>query len=179
MTSGSSQKGNEIDWRGDLHFRVDHSWISSIDTGLRFADRFAQNREDNQGGLDCLGTPDPASPTNAALLAAMASPACFTALSALPGTAYHVTSGSQFDGRFGISQWLDADPNWLIDNIAYLRELFDQSPTGAPPPADPTQAFDDREVSYSAYGKLNFSATPGSLRCSAISACVSSRRSRP
>jgi TonB-dependent receptor len=158
-----SQKGNEGDWRGDLHFRVDHGWISSIDTGLRFADRFAQNREDNQGGLDCLGTPDPASPTNAALLAAIASPACFTPLSALPGTAYHVTSGSQFDGQFGISQWLDADPNWLIDNIAYLRERFDQSATGAAPPADPTQSFDDREVSYSAYGKLNFSATPGSL----------------
>jgi TonB-dependent receptor len=158
-----SQKGNEGDWRGDLHFRVDHGWISSIDTGLRFADRFAQNREDNQGGLDCLGTPDAASPTNAALLAAMASPACFTPLSNLPGTAYHVTSGSQFDGQFGITHWLDADPDWLIDNIGYLRKLFDQSPTGAPPPADPTQAFDDREISYSAYGKLNFSATPGSL----------------
>jgi len=158
-----SQKGNEGDWRGDLHFRVDHGWISSIDTGLRFADRFARNREDNQGGLDCLGTPDAASPTNAALLAAMASPACFTALSALPGTGYHVTSGSQFDGRFGISQWTDADPNWLIDNIGYLRKLFDQSPTGAPPPADPTQSFDDREISYSAYGKVNFQAAPGSL----------------
>ncbi|HWF97621.1 MAG TPA: TonB-dependent receptor [Steroidobacteraceae bacterium] len=159
----TSQKGNEADWRGDLAFRVDRGWISSIDTGARFADRFAYNRADNQGGLDCRGVPDPASPTFAALTAAIASPACFTPLSALPGTGYHVTSGSQFDGQFGISQWLDADPNWLIDNIAYLRKLFDQSPTGAPPPADPTQSFDDREISYSLYGKLNFAATPGSL----------------
>jgi TonB-dependent receptor len=159
----TSQKGNETDWRGDLTFRVDHGWISSVETGLRFADRFAYNRADNQGGLDCRGVPDPSSPTFAPLTAAIASPACFTALSALPGTAYHVTSGSQFDGQFGISQWLDADPNWLIDNIAYLRKLFDQSPTGAPPPADPTQSFDDREISYAAYGKVNFFAAPGSL----------------
>lgn len=158
-----SQKGNEADWRGDLTFRVDNSWVKSVETGLRFADRFAQNREDNQGGLDCRGVADPSSPTFAALTAAIASPACFTALSALPGTAYHVTSGSQFDGQFGISQWMDADPNWLVDNIGYLREQFDQSATGAPPPADPTQSFDDREVSYSLYGKMNFFATPGSL----------------
>ena len=150
-----SQKGNEADWRGDLTFRVDNGWLRSIETGLRFADRFAQNREDNQGGLDCRGVAAPSSPTFAALTAAIASPACFTALSALPGTAYHVTSGSQFDGQFGISQWLDADPNWLVDNIGYLRERFDQSATGAPPPADPTQSFDDREISYSAYGKVN------------------------
>ena len=157
-----SQKGNEVDWRGDLSFKLDGR-ISSIATGLRFADRFAQNREDNQGGLDCRGVPDPASPTFAALTAAIASPACFTALSNLSGTAYHVTAGSQFDGRFGVSRWLDADPNWLIYNIGYLRELYGQSPTGAPPPADPTQSFDDREISYAWYGKLNLALKLGSL----------------
>lgn len=159
----TSQKGNEVDWRGDLTFKLDNSWIRSIVTGLRFADRFAQNRADNQGGLDCRGTPDPASPTFAALTAAIASPACFTALNALPRTAYHVTAGSQFDGQFGVSRWLDADPNWLIDNIAYLREQYGQSPTGAPPPADPTQSFDDREISYALYGKVNFAFNVGAL----------------
>jgi iron complex outermembrane receptor protein len=157
------QKGNEVDWRGDLAFKLSSSsWIRSIDTGLRFADRFAQNREDNQGGLDCLGVADPASPTFAAVAAAIASPACNTALSALPGTAYHVTSGSIFDGDFGIRNWTDADPNWLNNNIAYLRELFHQSPTGARPPADPTQSFDDREVSYAGYAKANYGFDLGS-----------------
>ena len=158
------QKGNEIDWRGDINFKLgDSSWVKSIDAGLRLGDRFAQNREDNQGGLDCLGVPDPSSPTSAALVAAIHSPACGTLLSALPGTAYHVTSGNIFRGDFGLQNWLDASPTWLNDNIAYLRELYGQSQTGAAPPADPTQSFDDREISYAGYVKANFGTELGSM----------------
>ncbi len=159
----TQQGGDEIDWRGDLLFRIDNSsWIKSIATGLRFGDRYASNRADNPGGLDCrAATPvSMASPQYAAITAAIASPACFTALSALPGTAYHVTSGSQFNGAFGITNWTDASPTWLNDNIDYLRQLFGQ-PAG-PPPADPTQSFDDREKSYAAYGKLNYAFNLGS-----------------
>jgi iron complex outermembrane recepter protein len=157
------QSGNEIDWRGDLTFKLDNvTGLKSIAAGLRFGDRFARNREDNQGGLDCRGASTPSSPTNAQLLAAIASPACFTALTALPGTAYHATSGSIFDGAFGLTSWTDADPNWLINNAGYLRQLFDQSATGARPPADPTQSFDDREKSYAAYIKGNFAFDLGS-----------------
>ena len=150
------QKGNELDWRGDLTFTLqDSSWLKSVVTGLRIGDRFAQNRADNAGGIDCLGSPNPA---------AAASVACTTqpALSALQGTAYHATYGSQFNGRYGISQWMDADPNWLVNNIAYLRELWGQSATGAPPPEDPTQSFDDREISYAGYVKGNFAFNIGS-----------------
>jgi iron complex outermembrane recepter protein len=158
------QKGNEIDWRGDIAVKLnDSGWAKSIDAGLRLADRFAQNREDNQGGLDCLGVADPASPTFAAVTAAIASPACGTPLNALPGVAYHLTSGNIFRGDFGLRNWTDASPTWLNDNIGYLRELFDQSPTGAPPPADPTQSFDDREISYAGYVKANFGGNVGSL----------------
>lgn len=154
----TDQSGNEIDWRGDLSFKLPAtSWVSSIDAGLRFVDRFARSRADNQGGVDCRADPTTAS---AGALAAMASGGCFTALSALAGTgtAYHVTGGSVFNGQFGISRWMDADPSWLVHNIAYLRELLGQSATGAPPPADPTQAFDDREKSYAAYVKANFAS---------------------
>ena len=102
------QTGNEIDWRGDLLFKLDSSsWLKSIKTGIRIADRFAENREDNQGGLDCRGSTVGASPE---LLAAIGSPACFTALNALPGVAYHVTSGSIFNGAFGLTNWTDASP---------------------------------------------------------------------
>jgi TonB-dependent receptor len=151
------QKGNEIDWRGDLEFRLsDSSWLKSIDTGVRFVDRFAQNRADNYGGLDCLG---------AAPAAVLASIACTTqpALSALQGTAYHATYGTQFNGDFGIRNWMDADPNWLANNIAYLRKLFNTSATGERPPEDPTQSFDDREISYAGYFKGNFAFNAGSL----------------
>ena len=149
----TQQSGNEIDWRGDLSFKLaDSSWVRSIDTGLRFVDRFARNRADNAGGVDCRA----AAPLTPQEVEAVASGGCFTALSALPGTAYHITGGSIFNGKFGISQWMDADPNWLVDNIGYLRELLGQSATGAPPPVDPTQSFDDREKSYAAYVKANF-----------------------
>jgi iron complex outermembrane recepter protein len=159
----TEQSGNEIDWRGDLTFKLDNvTGLKSIAAGLRFGDRFARNRADNQGGLDCRGALTPSSPTNAQLLAAIASPACFKALNVLPGTAYHATGGSIFDGAFGLTNWTDADPNWLINNAGYLRQLFDQSPTGARPPADPTQSFDDREKSYAAYIKGNFAFELGS-----------------
>jgi iron complex outermembrane recepter protein len=149
------QKGNEIDWRGDLNFRLsDSSWIKSVDTGIRIVDRFAQNRADNAGGIDCLGPP-PAQ--NASSVACTTQPA----LSDLPGTAYHATYGTQFNGQFGIRNWVDADPNWLVNNIGYLRELWNTSATGARPPEDPTQSFDDREISYAGYLKGNFALDVG------------------
>ena len=145
------QSGNEIDWRGDLNFKLDNvTGLKSIDAGLRFGDRFARNRADNPGGHDCLGNPP------------VVAPACFVALSALPGVAYHATQGSIFGGAFGLTSWTDADPNWLINNAGYLRQQFGLSATGARPDADPTQSFDDREKSYAAYVKANFAFDFGS-----------------
>lgn len=158
----TQQDGNEIDWRADLLFRLDSSsWIKSIATGLRFGDRFASNRADNPGGLDCRAGPvSMASPQFTQITDAEASAACFTALNALQGTAYHVTSGSIFNGAFGLTDWTDASPTWLNNNIGYLRQLFGQPATA--PAADPTQSFDDREKSYAAYGKVNYALNFGS-----------------
>jgi iron complex outermembrane receptor protein len=151
------QKGNEIDWRGDFNFRLaDSSWLKSVDTGVRVVDRFAQNRADNAGGIDCLGPPPP---QNASSVACTTQPA----LSALQGTAYHTTYGTQFNGQFGIRSWIDADPNWLVNNIGYLRQLWNTSATGDRPPEDPTQSFDDREISYAGYVKGNFGVHVGAL----------------
>ena len=152
----TDQSGNELDWRGDLSFKLNSTaWLTSIDTGLRFVDRFARNRADYSGGFDCRGISNPGSPVNAEELTVLSSAACFTALSALPGTAYHATGGSLFNGQFGLTGWMDTAPNWLNDNIGYLRQLFGLSPNA--PPADPSQAFDDREISYAGYVKANFS----------------------
>jgi len=149
------QSGNEFDWRGDLSFKLQNpGWLTSVDTGLRFVDRFARNREDYQGGFDCRGAPDPTNPFNRYEVTVLSSAACFTALSALPGTAYHATTGSIFNGQFGIRSWMDADPNWLVRNIGYLRTLFGLPASGLPP--DPSQSFDDRELSYAGYVKANF-----------------------
>jgi TonB-dependent receptor len=158
------QSGNEIDWRGDMTYDTS-SWgfIKSLVAGVRYVDRDATNHADNPGGLDCRAdlASDISSPQYPAIAAAVASPACFTPLSALPGTAWHVTGGDIFNGQFGVTNWLDADPKWLVSHINYLRTLFDQ-PSG-PPPEDPTQAFDDRETSYSGYVKANFGFDIASL----------------
>jgi TonB-dependent receptor len=148
------ETGNEIDWRGDLNYDVGDSWIRTIVAGLRYTDRFAENMEDNQGGLDCLGGANPSAPNFAQILAALASTACTTQPSLASLGAGHVTSGSQFNGKFGITQWTDASPTWLNDNIMSLRALFGQ-PTSRPA-ADPSQFFSDREQSYAGYAKANF-----------------------
>ena len=157
----TKQTGNEIDWRGDFSYDMgESSFFKSIDGGVRVADRFARNRQDNYSGLDCGGVADPSSPFYAIQLAKDHSAACGTPnsggiipLSTLPGS-YHITSGSQFDGKFGISKWMDADPNYLVYHVADIRALFGQSTSA--PAADPAQSFDDREVSYAGYIKTNF-----------------------
>ncbi|MES1200068.1 MAG: TonB-dependent receptor [Pseudomonadota bacterium] len=162
----TKQRGHEADWRGDITYDMgDSGFFRQFQAGLRYANRIASNRADNPGGLDCRGVADPGSPTHDAVAAAIASSACFKALNdpSLPGVPYHVTAGSQFNAAFGISQWMDADPNWLNANIGFLRTLFGQSPTGAAPPEDPTQSFDDREISYAGYGKANFGFNLGSI----------------
>jgi TonB-dependent receptor len=66
-----------------------------------------------------------------------------------------------FDGKFGIQQWVDADPRWLTENAGFLRAAFGQPTT--PPPDDPTQSFDDREQSYAGYAKANFGFDLGTV----------------
>ena len=58
-------------------------------------------------------------------------------------------------------QYQAGNPNWLIQNVGFLRTAFGQ-PT-SPPPDDPTQSFDDREQSYSGYAKANFGFDLGAI----------------
>jgi TonB-dependent receptor len=141
------QYGNDIDWRGDLVYELGNGFFQSIDGGIRYVNRYARNRQANGGGLDCRGN-DPTGP------------GCFTDLASIPGAA-HATGGDMFEGKFGIRQWVDADPQWLTNNAAFLRAAFGQPIT--PPPDDPTQSFDDREQSYAGYAKTNFGFDLGSV----------------
>jgi len=163
------QSGNEIDWRADITYETGMNFVRTVEGGVRYANRFARNRGDNTGGLDCDSFPDPSSPVYAQQLARDASVACGgyhgnpgagITLADYPGS-YHVTGGSIFDGKFGITDWMDADPEWLFNNVAKVRQLFGQP--AAPPPEDPTNSFDDREQSYAAYVKANFDFGLGSV----------------
>ena len=159
----TKQTGNEIDWRGDLSYDMgDSGFFKSIDGGVRYANRFAKNRQDNYSGLDCDSFPDPASPLYAQQVARDGSQACGNyhgnpgpgvTLADIPGS-YHTTGGNIFDGNFGIKKWTDANPEYLVQHVGDVRALFGQ-PTTAPA-ADPAQSFDDREVSYAGYIKANF-----------------------
>ena len=166
----TKQTGNELDWRGDFSYDMSGShFFKSIDGGVRVADRFARNRQDNYSGLDCDSFPDPASPFYAQQVARDHSQACGgyhgnpgagITLASVPGS-YHITSGSQFDGAFGIKKWMDADPNYLVYHVGDVRAMFGQ-PTSAPA-ADPAQSFDDRELSYAGYVKADFAFGLGTL----------------
>lgn len=152
------QKGHEWDWRGDLKYDVsDTGFIRQVAGGLRYANRIADNHQANGGPMDCG--------------AGWVAPICTvytggggTSLTALlPGTGqqWHATEGSVFDGHYGIQSWVDADPNWLLQNIGALRVLWGQ-PAG-PPAFAPTNTFIDREITYSGYLKANFGGSLGNM----------------
>ena len=141
----SKQTGNEFDWRGDLQYDMgETSFVKSIDAGVRYGNRFAENHQANGSGLDCGGVADPGSSQYQFQLLKDHSPACgfpnsggIVALNdpSLPGTPYHVTSGSQFEASSASRDgWMPIQIGLTITSAA-LREEFGQS--ASPPPADP------------------------------------------
>ncbi len=163
------QTGSEIDLRADITYETGARVLKSVEAGFRYANRFARNRGDNTGGQDCDSFPDPSSPYYAAQVARDASVACGNyhgnpgagiTLASYPGS-YWITGGSMFDGKFGITKWMDANPDWIFNNVGKIRTLFGQPAAGQP--EDPTNSFDDREQSYAAYVKGDFEFGLGGL----------------
>ena len=56
---------------------------------------------------------------------------------------------------------MNADPNWTLDNIQKLRAAFGQATTM--PLADPSNTFDDREISYAGYVKADYGLDIGDM----------------
>jgi TonB-dependent receptor len=165
----SKQSGNEIDWRADATYEIAARGLKSVEFGVRYGNRFAQNRGDNTGGQDCDSFPDAGSPVYAQQVARDASQACGgyhgnpgpgVKLSDLAGS-YHITGGSMFDGKFGITKFMAPDPEYLFSHVGEIRQLFGQS--SSVPPEDLTQSFDDREISWAGYVKGNFDFDLGSM----------------
>ncbi|MGA7674135.1 MAG: TonB-dependent receptor [Rhizomicrobium sp.] len=160
------QSGNEIDWRGDANITFGDDLIKSIDAGLRYTDRFGENRADWGGAISCYGGTD----QMGADPALAASAACgggwwantLTASGGVMANAMSDSIGSFLsDKTWGLRKWMDVNPNWSQANIATLRAAFGQ-PAGAPA-ALPSNSFGQREQGYGAYFKVNYGLTVGDM----------------
>ncbi|NIJ49483.1 TonB-dependent receptor [Rhizomicrobium electricum] len=181
----SKQSGNEIDWRADATYEIAARGLKSVEFGVRYGNRFAQNRGDNTGGQDCDSNPAESSPVYAQQGARNLSAACASyrrvangrdadgniiwntvpngpavTLNQYPGS-YHITGGSMFDGKFGITKFMAPDPEYMFSHVGDLRQLFGLPATA--PSDDLTQSFDDREISWAGYVKGNFDFDLGSM----------------
>ncbi|HEY4077973.1 MAG TPA: TonB-dependent receptor [Rhizomicrobium sp.] len=169
------RRGSEIDWRADGTYAfAPDEFIKSIDFGYRWTRRAAKNRQPSNSGLNCSNTTgDGSLPYNQYRLDAINSPACssfraqsgpqpFTggytsvggvSLAAINSGAYHQTHGSFFGGKYGVSSWVNADPEYLVANAEQFRNLFGYS---GPQAFVPTNSFDVVEQSDAGYMKANY-----------------------
>jgi iron complex outermembrane receptor protein len=169
------RKGNEIDWRADATYTFSEgNLLKSFDFGYRYARRSATNRQPSNSGVNCTNTTGNGSLTyNKYVLAAINSPACtafraggtpqpFTAnytgvggvsLAAISPNAYHTTHGSFFGGKYGVTSWINSDPEYLVHNAQQYRALFGYS---GPQDFVPTNSFDVVEQSDAGYFKTNY-----------------------
>jgi len=164
----SVARGSEWDWRADGEYDFENNnYLKSFVFGYRFADRTAQNNATAGGGLGCAGLkPNPSLAQNKYIVAAIASPACTSfnaqttptqaggiSVASLGPDAYRTTHGSFFEGKYGITSWVNVSPQWLHDNTEKMRNLFGYSGV-----QDflPTNYFGVSEVSHAGYAKTNY-----------------------
>ena len=162
------RRGSEIDWRADGSYAfAPDEFIKSIDFGYRWARRAAKNRQPSNSGLNCANTTGDGSLTyNKYRLAALSSPACTayranstatkvggTSLASLNANAFHQTHGSFFDGQYGLTSWINADPEYLVHNVKQFRSQYGYS---GPQDFVPTNSFDVVEQSDAGYVKANY-----------------------
>jgi iron complex outermembrane receptor protein len=170
------RRGHEYAGRLDASYKVsDDSVIRSVDLGYRFSSRASENYQPSNGGLNCsLTTGDGSIAFNKYRLAALSSPACVAyrngatpqpfnsatqqtvgglTYAALGANSTHRTKGSFFGGQYGTSAWINADPEFLYDNIEKLRGLYGYS---GPQDFIPTNTFDVTETGNAGYVKVNY-----------------------
>jgi TonB-dependent receptor len=151
------ESSDEFDWKADATFTLSGP-LKSIQAGVRYANRYAQNAQDWGGAISCYSGTDQNGP-NPALVA---SPACngglwfFNDVNAiLPGmmTKNH---GPFFEGEagWGVRNWMNAGGDWMFDHVSQLRTAFGQ-PTSDPAPIL-SNSFADRESSFAGYLMGNF-----------------------
>jgi TonB-dependent receptor len=160
----TQNSGNEIDWRGDAAFTLGDGWLKSIDVGLRYSNRFGKNRADWGGAISCYGGTDQGGFDPALVASAACNGGAWWGnnITTLMPNGFTKSHG-QFmsDVTWGLRQWMNANANWTIPNIAKLRTDFGQPTTV--PAAIPSNSFDDREQGYGVYFKANYGLMVGDM----------------
>jgi iron complex outermembrane receptor protein len=162
------RRGSEIDWRADANYAFGQDeFFKSVDFGYRWSRRGAKNRQPSNSGLNCANTTgDGSLAYNKYRLAAINSPACSAyranstatsvggvSLGAINSAAYHQTHGSFFGGKYGVTSWVNSDPEYLVANAEQYRNLFGYSGSQD---FIPTNSFDVVEQSDAGYLKANY-----------------------
>lgn len=118
--------------RGDLDHKFDSGFLSDFKVGFRVTDRHVGSQATTSFGIPI---------TNPVLA------------SSIDGFA-QLSPDGLVQGRSGIGRFIDANPDFLLNNTDEVRTIFSQ-PTG-PRPFDPALAFFDDENTYAVYGQAGF-----------------------
>ena len=169
-------KGHEYAGRIDAKYKFDDpSFVRSLAVGYRYNSRQAIS-DSVFFGLNCANTAGSGNdPTNKYRVAALNSADCVAyrngtlpqpytnqgAITHVGGVSYaslgpdawQSLQGAFFGGKYGTSNWVSMNPDWLFDHVEVIRNGFGYSGT---PDFIPTQHFDVTETANAAYGRLDY-----------------------
>ena len=157
------QNGSEFDWRGDAAFTLGDGLLKSIDVGVRYGNRFGQNRSDWGGAISCYGGTDQMGPDPALAASAACGPGWWAnnITTLMPGGMSKSHGSFMTDATWGLRTWMNANANWTQANVVKLREDFGQP--DAAPAALLSNSYDDREESFGGYFKANYGLMVGDM----------------
>lgn len=170
------RKGHEYAGRLDAKYEFEgSSVVRSFAAGYRYNSRQAVS-DSVFFGLNCANTAGSGNdPNNKYRVAALNSADCVAyrngtlpqpytnqgaitqvggvSYASLGADAWNSLKGPFFGGKYGTSNWVAMDADWLFDNVEVIRKGFGYSGT---PDFIPTQHFDVKETANAAYGRLDY-----------------------
>ena len=127
--------------KADLLYRLQNSFLKSLQFGVRYAERDVNFTSANGGGD---------------FQWAVASATSVPGLGRLSSSTPFIGAG-----QINVRQWWSADENFLLNHTDVLRQIFGHA-LGAPP-ADPSKTFKDVEKTTTLYGLANYATKVGDL----------------
>jgi TonB-dependent receptor len=122
--------------KSDALVRLDHSFVKSLQFGVRYSDRLVHFHQANPGGTFIWN-------------AASATASSLSGMGSLTSTEPFVSAS-----QLNIRTYWTPDATWLLDNPDKLRPIFGRA-TGSPL-ADPGSTITDSEKNFAAYALANY-----------------------